>query len=58
MKLTSKRDKTQAELVLEKFKKKKSFRMVSTPTGEIISIETTDKEVHEFVKKLGLSKDR
>ena len=57
MKLTSNRDKTQAELVLEKFNGKKTFSMISTPAGEIISIETTDKEVQEFVKKLGLSKD-
>ena len=57
MRLTANRDKTQAEKILEKFKKKKSYRMVSTPTGEIISIETTDKEVQDFVKKLGLKQD-
>jgi len=57
LRLIPNRDKTQAEKILEKFKKKKSYRMVSTPAGEIISIETTDKEVQDFVKKLGLKQD-
>jgi hypothetical protein len=54
MKLKSKRDKTQAQKFLEKFKKKKSYRMVSTPTGEIISVDTNDKEIIVYIKELGL----
>lgn len=56
MKLTSKRDKTQAQNFLDKFKEKKTFSMVSTPTGDIISIDTEDKEIIAYLKKLGMIK--
>ena len=56
MKLTSKRDKTQVENFLAKFKEKKTFSMVSTPTGDIISIDTEDKEIIDYLKKLGMNK--
>ena len=56
MKLKSNRDKSDADKFLEKFGKRNlKFRMLSTPLGDIISVDTDDKKIIEYLKKLGLN---
>ena len=57
MKLTKTKQLTEAEAFIKKFKRRTNDRIWSLKAdiqGNIISIESTDKEILAYVKKLGL----
>ena len=55
MKLTKNRVSTEAEDFTKKFgDTKKNWRIYATPDGKIFSVESTDKEIIAYVKKLGM----